>query len=126
MDDESGEEQSFDELFKRLPTSPLPTGFREAVMARVARDRRRSTWEVLVATVLAVPNLIFLTWELGARGDEFGAALSGMLDAVGGEGAVNFYVDGVVVLSVALLGMAGLLMTHAALAARPAPVAAEA
>lgn len=115
-------ERSFTELFQRLPTEPLPLGFRDAVMARLARGRSRR-WEWIVAAVIAIPNLAFLVWELLDRGGEFTDAVGGLVNALLGtepwDASSAFYVDGLLILAVAFVGLAGTLLTHALLAGEP-------
>ncbi len=111
-------ERSFAELFHRLPTEPPPLGFRDAVMARIARERSRR-WEWIFAAALAVPSVFFLLWELLDRGDEIVDAVSGLANALLGveqwDATSSVYVDGLLLLAVALVGIAGLLVTHALL-----------
>ena len=120
--DQTPAERPFTELFRRLPTEPLPLGFRDAVMARIARGRSRR-WEWIVAAALAIPNLAFLVWELLERGDELTDAVGSLLNALVGtepwDASSAFYVDGLIILALALVGLAGALLTHALLAAEP-------
>ncbi len=112
-------ERSFTELFHRLPTEPPPIGFRDAVMAAVGRHRSRR-WEWTVAGVVAVPNLLFLLWQLVARGDELSAAFAALMNTLLGveewDPSGFVFVDGLLLLAVALVGVGGLLVTHALLA----------
>ena len=120
MSDESRTERAFTELFHRLPLEPLPFGFRDTVMARIAtssvRSRRR---EWIAAAAIALPNLAFLLWAALASGPELVAALGGVANVLLGleewDASAAVYVDGLLVLSVALVGLAALLVAHALL-----------
>jgi hypothetical protein len=120
----SGEEQTrterlFTELFHRLPTEAPPLGFRDEVMARLARERSRR-WEWIVAAAVAIPNLLFLLWQLVEGGEEIGAAIASLTNALLGveewDAGVFVHVDGLLLLALAFVGLAGLLVTHALLA----------
>jgi hypothetical protein len=120
----SGEEQTrterlFTELFHRLPTEAPPLGFRDEVMARLARERSRR-WEWIVAAAVAIPNLLFLLWQLVEGGEEIGAAIASLTNALLGveewDAGVSVHVDGLLLLALAFVGLAGLLVTHALLA----------
>lgn len=115
MNDER-EEQSYTALFQQLPMEPAPPGLRDAVMARIARERVRRVPEAIVAAALALPSLLFLLWDLSFRSD-VGAAVSGLFDALAAEapGEPVFFVDGLMVLALAMVGLAGVLLTHALL-----------
>lgn len=113
------DERTFTNLFQRLPREPAPPQLRERVMTRIARERRHHVPEALVALALALPSLAFLGWELLARGGDLAEATTSLFDAIWGEwqsGELVFFVDGLSVLAVAMLGLAGVLLTHALLA----------
>ncbi len=117
--EQSPSELAFTELFRRLPVEPPPIGFRDSVMAQIVRQAR-SPWEWIVAAALAFPSLLFLLWQLLERGGELTDAFAALMNAVSSvddsdAGRVVF-VDGSLLLAVALLGLAGLLVTHALLA----------
>ncbi len=118
-EDETPFERAFTALFQRLPTEPPPIGFRDAVMARIARQRSRR-WEWILAIVVAAPNLLFLVWQLVARGDEVSSAAVALTNALLGieewDASGFVFVDGLLLLAVGLVGLAGLLVTHALLA----------
>ena len=118
---DSNLERAFTELFQRLPTEHAPLGFRDAVMARLARESaRRWRWEWLAAVAVAIPSLIFLLSTLVEHGDELADGLGSIANALLGledwDASTSVYVDGIVLLAVALVGIAGLLVTHALLA----------
>jgi len=112
-------ERLFTELFQRLPTEPPPLGFRDEVMARVARERSRR-WEWIVAAAVAIPNLVFLLWQLVEGGEEIGSSIASLTNALLGveqwDAGVSVHVDGLLLLAVACVGLAALLVTHALLA----------
>lgn len=114
-------EKSFTELFHRLPVEHAPLGFRDGVMTRIARERSsRWRWEWILAATVAVPNLLFLAWDLFDRGDEIAASLAGIANALLGtedwDASSSVYVDGILLLAIAIVGLAGLVVTHALLA----------
>jgi ABC-type Fe3+ transport system permease subunit len=101
-----------------LPPQALPVGFRDTVMRRVAD--RRVGWEWLVAAVLALPSLAFLARQLAESGQDFAAALANVMTAAS-SGATNasFFIDGLTVLAVALIGIACVFAAHALIASAP-------
>lgn len=120
MHEQTPTERYYTELLRRLPTQPLPVGFRDAVMARIAAERAPRPWEWILAALLAIPNGAFLLWVGFVQGGELGETLASVVDALispdqwqGVE--TGFYLDGLIVLAVALLGVAGMLLTHALL-----------
>jgi len=119
VNDETRTERAFTELFERLPLEPTPRGFRDAVMARLRRERSWR-WEWIVAAAVALPNLIFLLWEFADDGDAFANAFGSVAAALLGietwDAGASVYVDGFVLVAVALVGLAALLVTHALLA----------
>jgi hypothetical protein len=101
-----------------LPPQAPPVGFRDAVMRRVAD--RRVGWELLVAALLALPSLAFLARQLAEHGQDFAAALVNVLGAASGEtGQAAFFIDGLTVLAVALVGVACVLAAHALIVSAP-------
>jgi hypothetical protein len=121
-DREKRDEAAFTELFHRLPLEPTPLGFREAVMKRIASTRARSwRWEWVAALIIAVPNLLFLLWTFSESGDDIALAVRGVTNALLGveewDASASVYVDGLMLVAIALVGLAALLATHALLAA---------
>ncbi len=116
MDEQTPAERAYSELFHRLPTRPLPADFRRAVMARIAAETARP-WEWIVAALLAIPNGAFLVWVAIEHGAEISQTLANLVDALllpeQWSGETAFYVDGLVLLAVALCGAAAMLVTHA-------------
>jgi hypothetical protein len=111
------EERSVHRLLAAVPPQALPIGFRDAVMRRVATGPASVGWEWAVAAILALPSLAFLAFEMLTRGGEFAAALNNMLVAAASDTReAVFFVDGLTVLAVALLGLASLVAAHASTA----------
>jgi len=118
------DELAADRLLSAITSEPPPLGFRDAVMRRVLAERRQSAWEWIVSAALALPSLAFLAWAAAAHGGDFAAGLSGVFAAATGEAPeLFFFVDGLVVLAVALCGLAGAVAAHALLSATPARTA---
>jgi hypothetical protein len=115
MDEQTRTERAYTELLQRLPSAPVPLGFREKVMTRIGRERSHS-WEWLLAAVVGIPNLIFLAWELVGRDGELSFAVDNLAALLASEewsSDASFAVDGTVLLALALVGLAAMLMTHA-------------
>src|SRR3982074_1097714 len=112
------EERDLHNILAALPPQALPVGFRDAVMRRVVD--RRVGWEWLAARVLALPTLAFLARQLAESGQDFAAALANVMTAAS-SGATNasFFIDGLTVLAVALVGIACVFAVHALIASAP-------
>ena len=81
---------------------------------------RRVGWELLVAALLALPSLAFLARQVAESGEDFAAALVNVLGAASSETAnASFFIDGLTVLAVALVGVACVLAAHALIASTP-------
>lgn len=117
LDEQTPRERALTELFQRLPSEAPPLGFRDAVMARIARERARR-WEraLVLAAAVAIPNLLFLLWQVLDSGEELSRAGASLMDALLGmeqwDAGTSVYVDGIVLLAVALLGLTALLVTQ--------------
>ena len=112
------EELVLHQVLSAVPPQAPPVGFRDAVMRRVVE--RRVGWEWLVAALLALPSLAFLARQLAESGQDFAAALAGVLSAASSETAsASFFIDGLTVLAVALVGVACVLAAHALIASAP-------
>ncbi len=112
------EELDLHYVLSAVPPLAPPLGFRDAVMRRVAE--RRVGWELLVAALLALPSLAFLARQLAESGEDFVAALAGVLTAASSDAAnASFFIDGLTVLAVALVGVACVLAAHALIASTP-------
>ena len=105
-------------VLSAVPPQAPPVGFRDAVMRRVVE--RRVGWELLVAALLALPSLAFLARQVAESGEDFAAALVNVLGAASSETAsASFFIDGLTVLAVAMVGIACVLAAHALIASTP-------
>ena len=112
------EERDLQFVLAALPPQALPVGFRDAVMRRVVD--RRVGWEWLVAAVLALPSLAFLARQLAESGQDFAAALNNVMTAASSDTTnASFFIDGLTVLAVALIGIACVFAVHALIAGAP-------
>ncbi|HZP95447.1 MAG TPA: hypothetical protein VFC31_03790 [Candidatus Limnocylindria bacterium] len=107
------EERELHRLLSAAPPTALPFGFRDAVMTRVRGDRRVG-WEWIVAVLFALPSLVFLVWQILVHGDDFARAISNIVTAASTEtGDAFFFVDGLTIVALALLGLACAVAAHA-------------
>jgi hypothetical protein len=105
-------------VLSALPPQAPPVGFRDGVMRRVVE--RRVGWELLVAALLALPSLAFLARQIAESGDDFAAALVNIFGAATSQTAnASFFIDGLTVLAVTLVGIACVLAAHALIASTP-------
>jgi hypothetical protein len=103
-------------LLAAIPPQALPLGFRDSVMRRVITGPSVG-WEWAVALVLAFPSLAFLAFQVATRGGEFAAALNNVIIAATNDTSqAFFFVDGLTVLALALLGLSSLIAAHASTA----------
>ena len=113
-DDLEPDELDLHGLLAGLPPAAPPIGFRDAVMAKVVE--RRVTWEWIVAAVFAIPSLLFLARQVIVHGQDFAQALTGVMTAASSETSdAFFFVDGLTVIALALLGIACAFAAHALL-----------
>lgn len=118
MADLEPDERDLHFVLSAIPPQAPPVGFRDRVMRRVVE--RRVGWELLVAALLALPSLAFLARQIAESGEEFAAALVNVLGAASSETAsASFFIDGLTVLAVALVGIACVLAAHALIASTP-------
>ena len=118
MNDLDREEQAVHRLLSAVKPEPLPLGFRDDVMRRVRGDRASAGWEWLIAAAFALPGLTYLTWRLAMNGGELVASLTSILTAAAGvdlTGSADIAIDGLAVMSFALVGVASVLAAHAML-----------
>lgn len=112
------EERDLHSALSAVPPQAPPIGFRDAVMRRVVE--RRVSWELLVAALLALPSLAFLARQIAESGGDFTAALANVLAAASGDTAgAAFFIDGLTVLAVALVGVGCVVAAHALIATTP-------
>ena len=112
------EERDLHYVLSTIPPQAPPFGFRDAVMRRVVE--RRVGWEWLVAALLALPSLAYLARQLAESGEDFVAALTNIVTAAQASTASpSFFIDGLTVLAVALVGVACVFAAHALMASTP-------
>jgi hypothetical protein len=112
------EEREVDYILSAIPPQAPPFGFRDAVMRRVVE--RRVGWEWLVAALLALPSLAYLARQLAESGEDFAAALTNIVMAASSTSTTaSFFIDGLTVLAVALVGVACVFAAHALMASTP-------
>jgi hypothetical protein len=113
------DERDLHYVLSAVPPQAPPVGFRDAVMRRVVE--RHVGWEWLVAALLALPSLAYLARQLAESGEDFAAALINVVTAASSDAAdASFFIDGLPVLAVALVGVACVLAAHALIASTPA------
>jgi hypothetical protein len=118
MNDLDREELALHRLLGAAKPEPLPLGFRDAVMVRVRGDGPPTRWEWILAAILALPSLAYLAWGLAAHGGELGASISAILVAAQGleqTGGADIVIDGLAIVSLALLGIGSAVAAHAML-----------
>ena len=118
LDDLEPDERDLHRLLSAVPPIAPPIGFRDAVMAKV--QERRVTWEWVVAAMFALPSLAFLVRQLLVHADEYARALSNLVSAASGDASdAFFFVDGLTVFALALLGLACAIAAHALFVSAP-------
>ena len=118
MNDLDHEELELHRVLSAARPASLPIGFRDAVMSRVRGDGTATRWEWIFAAILALPSLAYLGWGLIAHGSELGASISAILVAAQGldqTSGADVVVDGLAVISLALLGIGSAVAAHAML-----------
>lgn len=109
------EERDLDRLLATAPPLALPIGFRDAVLSKI-RGERRVAWEWIVAALFALPSLAFLVRQVLVHGEDFAQAFSNIVTAASTEtNDAFFFVDGLTVVALALLGIACAIAAHALL-----------
>ena len=117
MDDLEPGERDLHRVLSAVRPEPLPVGFRDAVMARITA-RHGVAWEWIAAAALAVPSLGYLVWALLRHGADLAAGLDRVIAAAQGledTSGAAFFVDGLLVIAVALVGLGSLIAAHAML-----------
>jgi hypothetical protein len=118
LSDLDPDERDLHLVLSAIPPQAPPVGFRDRVMRRIVE--RRVGWELLVAALLALPSLAFLARQIAESGEDFAATLVNVLGAASSETAsASFFIDGLTVLAVALVGVACVLAAHALIASTP-------
>lgn len=112
-------ERDLDRLLMSAPPATLPVGFRDAVMTRLRSDHR-VTWEWIVAALFAVPSVAYLGRLILVHGDDFMAAIGNVVAAASTDTTdAFFFVDGLTVIALALLGIACAFAAHALVVSAP-------
>lgn len=117
MHDLERPEADIHRVLSAVRPEPLPIGFRDAVMRRISADRGVA-WEWIAAAALAVPSLGYLIWALLVHGADLANGIDRVIaTAQGQEDATGtaFFVDGLLVIAVALVGLGSLIAAHAML-----------
>ena len=118
MNDLDREELDIHRLLSALKPEPLPIGFRDGVMQRVRRTGAPAVWEWIIAAAFAFPGLAYLTWRLAMSGGEVLTSLTSIVTAAAGvdlTGTADIAIDGLAVMSFALVGVASVLAADAML-----------
>ena len=106
------DEVELDALLAQVPPTAPPLGFRDRVMTRL--QERRVLWEWIVAALFAVPSLVYLSRLVLVHGQDFIAAIGNVMTAASSQTSdAFFFVDGLTVLALALLGVACAVAAHA-------------
>ena len=124
MDDLEPEERPLHRVLRAVRPEPLPVGFRDAVMRSVAA-RRGIAWEWIIAGALGLPSLAYLVWALVAHGADLAAGADRIFAAAQGVDETSgaaFFVDGLLVIAVALVGLGSLIAAHALLRTAQRPL----
>ena len=113
------EEADLDRLLSGTRPVALPVGFRDAVMSRLGSDRRVA-WEWIVAALFAAPSMAYLARLILVHGDDVMAAFGNVVAAASTDTTdAFFFVDGLTVIALALLGVACALAAHALVVSAP-------
>ena len=118
LSDLEPDERDLHFVLSSVPPQAPPVGFRDRVMRRVVEQR--VGWELLVAALLALPSLAFLARQIAESGEDFAAALVNVITATSSDSTeASFFIDGLTVLAIALVGIACVLAAHALIASAP-------
>jgi hypothetical protein len=114
LDDLDADEVDLHHLLASAPPQSPPIGFRDTVMATLRE--RRVAWEWIVAGLFALPSGVFLARQVLVHGQDFTQALANIMTAASSESTdAFFFVDGLTVIALALLGIACAFAAHALL-----------
>jgi hypothetical protein len=114
LDDLDPDERELDRLLAGVPPQALPLGFRDTLMTRLRS--RRVAWEWMVAVLFALPSVAFLARQVLVHGDDFTQAIANVMSATSSDTTdAFFFVDGLTVIALALLGVACAFAAHALL-----------
>ena len=113
-DDLAADERDIHLVLRSAPPQAVPIGFRDRVMQRIGE--RRVAWEWIVAALFAAPSVVFLARQAVVHGEDFAQAMANVVTAAASETSdAFFFVDGLTVLALALLGLACAFAAHALL-----------
>jgi hypothetical protein len=118
MNDLDPAELSIHRLLSAARPEPLPIGFRDAVMKHVRNDGTPSRWEWIFAGILAIPSFGYLVQRAVSSGSELGTSITAILVAAQGldtTAGAQVAVDGLAVISLALVGVGSAVAAHAML-----------
>jgi hypothetical protein len=114
LDDLDLDEVDLHRLLAGAPPESPPIGFRDTVMASLRE--RRVAWEWIVAALFALPSGVFLARQVIVNGQDFAEAMANVMTAASSETSdAFFFVDGLTVIALALLGIACAFAAHALL-----------
>ena len=118
LDDLDADEVDLHRLLISAPPQSPPIGFRDNVMASLRE--RRVAWEWIIAGLFALPSGAFLARQMLVHGQDFAQALANVMTAASSETSdAFFFVDGLTVIALALLGIACAFAAHALLISGP-------
>ena len=113
------DEADLDRVLSSARPAALPIGFRDAVMARLGGGRP-VVWEWIVAALFAVPSVAYLGRLILVHGDDVMAAVGNVIAAASTDTTdAFFFVDGLTVIALALLGVACAFAAHALVTSAP-------
>ena len=114
LDDLDMDEVDLHRLLAGAPPQSPPIGFRDTVMASLRE--RRVAWEWIIAALFAVPSGAFLARQVIVHGQDFAQAMANVMTAASSQTSdAFFFVDGLTVIALALLGIACAFAAHALL-----------
>ena len=114
LDDLDADEIDLHRLLASAPPQTPPLGLRDKVMASLRE--RRVAWEWIIAALFALPSGVFLVRQVLVHGQDFTQALANVMTAASSETSdAFFFVDGLTVIALALLGIACAFAAHALL-----------
>ncbi len=118
LEDLDPDERDLDLLLAAVPPIALPFGFRDRVMSRL--QQRRVAWELIIAALFALPSLAYLVRLVLVHGEDFAQAMANVVTAASSQTSdAFFFVDGLTVIALALLGALFAFAAHALVVETP-------